>query len=87
VERRSARRAGAGRDGGAVEPPKAQPWSLGLRFCCQCGRLIGLRVWPWSGKPVVETHGYCERCSARLLQGVAETPVPEPPAAGGGSLG
>lgn len=46
--------------------------SLGVRRCCRCGRLIGVRMWPWSGKLILETHGFCERCTAHLLEAVAE---------------
>jgi hypothetical protein len=29
-------------------------------------------MWPWSGKLILETHGFCERCTAHLLEAVAE---------------
>jgi hypothetical protein len=51
----------------AAARAKALRFSIGFRRCCACGRLVGVRLWPWSGKLVVETHGYCEPCAERLL--------------------
>jgi hypothetical protein len=51
----------------AHDRDKAHGFSLALRRCCACRRIIGARLWPWSGKLVVETHGYCGSCAAQLV--------------------
>lgn len=43
-------------------------WTLALRRCCRCERLVGLSLWPWSGRLVVVTHTLCDACVARLLE-------------------
>ncbi len=41
-------------------------WTLARRVCMTCGVLIGYALWPWSGEPLVTTHGFCEPCFAAL---------------------
>jgi hypothetical protein len=40
--------------------------SLAIRRCCVCGKFVGLRRWPWSGRLVLETHTYCGPCTEQL---------------------
>lgn len=67
--------------------------TLVLRICIECGRSLGLGVWPWSGALFTRTHGLCRGCFERLdaalddldaeeLDAGSEAPRPlRPPAA------
>jgi hypothetical protein len=56
---------------GALERVKWLRWSLCLRRCCRCERLIGVGVWPWSGALIVQTHTFCDPCVESLLRASA----------------
>lgn len=41
-------------------------FTLVVRRCGTCNRVLGVAVWRWSGRLWVETHGYCDDCFAQL---------------------
>jgi hypothetical protein len=38
--------------------------TVAQRRCGRCERMLGLSLWPWSGRWLVVTHGLCDACYA-----------------------
>ncbi len=36
--------------------------TLARKVCFDCGWTTGLRLWRWSGRAFVTSHGLCRRC-------------------------
>jgi hypothetical protein len=63
-------------------PDTRRRLTIALRRCCACESVYGAKVWPWSGEPWVETHGYCPHCAPGVLRDAREpSSVPIGPAA------
>lgn len=56
------------------------PRTLAKRRCGHCQRTLGVSLWPWSGRPVVVTHGLCRRCYRALLAKEQTAPPDAAPA-------
>jgi len=44
------------------------PFTVVRRRCCNCGKSMGIQVWRWSDRLVLESHGYCSTCYERLRE-------------------
>ena len=45
--------------------------TLARRSCSDCSRTFGFAIWPWSGRVLVTSHGFCGDCSEIRIQSEA----------------
>ena len=51
------------------------PGTVALRWCSDCGRFLGAKLWPRTGRPLVHTHGLCPACLERMTRDALGDPV------------
>jgi hypothetical protein len=44
------------------------PGTLAVRWCSDCGRFLGVKLWPRTGHSLVHTHGLCRKCYRRMMR-------------------
>jgi len=47
--------------------------TFALGRCCGCGITLGIRVWPWTGRWLLRTHGLCPNCYQETIVNLEAT--------------
>lgn len=63
------------------------PGTVALRWCSDCRRFLGVKLWPRSGLLLIHTHGLCHACYRRMMRRLMTDALPGPVLLGAEEVG